>query len=111
MAESTPVKKWKASKDQAHLLARLSGGRLGWAVRANADPQILQARTEALDALNALLREGRAERLTRAGELAKEASELPQLFEFWLVWWRDLLLLKSGDGARIVNADQEATLG
>ncbi len=108
--ERALTEEWKVEKKEAQLLARLSGGRLGWAVRAHADPKILQARAEALDALDALVREGRAERLTRSGELAKAAEELPQLFEFWLTWWRDVLLLQSGDGVRIVNVDREVAL-
>lgn len=97
--------RWKVKRDEAELLARLSGGRIGWAVCAAADAKILAARGEALDALNALLREGIAERITRAGELTKESDELPQLFDYWLMWWRDVLLLQSGDGARVTNVD------
>jgi DNA polymerase III gamma/tau subunit len=70
-----------------------------------------------LDALNALQSEGRAEQLSRAGELAKESEELPQLLEVWLSWWRDLLLLQSGmvagsntDGVRVTNVDREPLL-
>jgi DNA polymerase III subunit delta' len=111
------VEKWRVGEAEARLLARLSGGRLGWAVRASADAKVLQARGEALEALGALLNEGRAERLTRAGDLAKESDELPQLLELWLTWWRDVLLLKSGivlagdgAGARLTNVDREEIL-
>lgn len=105
VVERALIEKWNVSPQDAALWARLSGGRLGWAVRAQGDPKVLGARREALEALNALLHEGRAERITRAGELASDASELPQVFETWLTWWRDLLLLQSGDGARITNVD------
>jgi len=70
----------------------------------------LQARADALGALNRMLNEGRAERLMRAGDLAKDSDALPQLVEQWLTWWRDVLLLQSGDGARIVNVDWEDAL-
>jgi hypothetical protein len=53
----------------------------------------LEARREALDALNMLVSEGRAERITRAEGLAKDSAELPQVFETWQTWWRDVLLL------------------
>jgi DNA polymerase-3 subunit delta' len=104
------VEKWDVAKRDARLLARLSSGRIGWAVRASADPKILETRADALSALKAMLNEGRAERLTRAGDLAKSSDELPQLLELWLTWWRDVLLLQSGDGARIVNVDWEDAL-
>lgn len=115
--EHALVQKWGVEKEQARLLARLSGGRLGWAVRAAADEKILQARTEALDSLDALEGEGLAERLGRAGDLAKEPEILPEILETWLTWWRDLLLMHSGavekgdrDGARITNIDRERFL-
>ncbi len=104
--ERALIEKWQVQEKDARLLARLSGGRLGWAVRASADAKIIAARAEALDALSELLSEGRAERMTRAGDLAKESDELPQLLELWLTWWRDVLLLQSGDGARMTNVDR-----
>lgn len=94
----------------ARLLSHLSGGRLGWAVRAAANPAMLDARREHLDALNAAVNEGRAERLMRAEGLAKKSDELPELLELWLGWWRDVLLVQSGDGARITNIDRQAIL-
>lgn len=99
------VEKWSAEPAEAQLLARISGGRLGWAVRALNSPNVLETRREALDALNALVREGRAERITRAEKLAKDSSELPQVFETWQTWWRDVLLLSNEQDARITNVD------
>ncbi len=96
--------------EQAHLLARLGGGRIGWSIRASADPQLVQARERALDNLSGMLDEGRAERLARAGELASESDTLPELLQTWLTWWRDLLLIQSGDRERINNLDREAAL-
>jgi DNA polymerase-3 subunit delta' len=110
------TKKWKVSAQDAQLLARLSSGRLGWAVRSAVDKSILARRDEALNALNALEGEGRAEQLSRAEELAKEPEELPDVLEAWLSWWRDLLLLQSetipegGRAARITNVDREPQL-
>jgi DNA polymerase III subunit delta' len=115
--EGALVGKWNVPAQTGRLLARLSGGRLGWAVRAAGDARILKARAEALAALDALEGEGRAEQLSRAGELAKDSDELPQVLEVWLTWWRDLLLLQSGivsegggDGARVTNVDREPLL-
>lgn len=98
------------AQDSARLLSRLSGGRLGWAMRAASNPAMLAARREHLDALNAVVNEGRAERLMRAEVLAKKSDELPELLELWLGWWRDVLLIQNGDGARITNIDHQSTL-
>ncbi len=66
---------------------------------------MLESRREALESLNALVRQGRAERITSAGGLAKEAGELPQVFETWQTWWRDLLLLAHNQAPRVTNVD------
>jgi DNA polymerase-3 subunit delta' len=108
--EAALVEWWSVAPESARLLARLSGGRLGWAVRASADAARLDTRRAYLDALRMVLNEGRAERLTRAGDLAKGADELPELLEQWMSWWRDVLLMQSGDGTRITNVDCEDTL-
>lgn len=103
--ERALIEKWNANESDAQLLARISGGRLGWAVRALNAPHVLETRREALDAVNALVREGRAERITRAEKLAKDAAELPQVFETWQTWWRDVLLLSNNQDARVTNID------
>ncbi len=104
------IEKWNADAADAQLLARISGGRLGWAVRALNAPQLLETRRAALDALNVLVREGVAERIARAEKLAKSPGELPQLLEMWQTWWRDALLLSQNENARVTNVDYAAPL-
>lgn len=106
------VERWQVDPEEARLLAHLSGGRLGWSVRASADRLLLDSRNARLDVLNGVLAEGRAERLSRAGDLAKdsEKDKLPELLEEWLGWWRDVLLVQNGDAARITNVDRAETL-
>ncbi len=108
--ETALIERWRVQPATARLLAHLSGGRLGWAVRASADARMLDARNAYLDALNATLREGRAERLLRAESLVKDAEKLPELLEYWLGWWRDVLLVLEGDGARVTNIDRSDAL-
>jgi DNA polymerase III subunit delta' len=105
--EAALIEQWRADPASARLLARLSAGRLGWAVRANENRALLDARTQQLDELNAAINEGRAERLLRADTLAKKGDDLPELLETWLGWWRDVLLIQNGDGSRITNVDRE----
>jgi len=103
------VTRWNVARDQAQLLARLSGGRMGWAVRASADGKLLEARRLHLEALDAILHEGRAERLTRAEKLAK-SDDLLQMLDAWLGWWRDVLLIQTGDDMRVTNIDHATPL-
>ena len=104
------IERWHIEPALAQLLAHLSGGRLGWAVRASTDHTLLDARREYLDSLNLVLNEGRAERLTRAGDLVKETDALPELLEQWIGWWRDVLLIQNGEGARVTNVDRAENL-
>ncbi len=108
--ETALVERWHVEPTSAHLLARLSNGRLGWAVRASMDHKILKSRQVYLDALDAVLHQGRAERLTFAGDLVKEKEALPELLEYWLGWWRDILLIQNGENSRITNIDRETAL-
>lgn len=108
--ERALVDKWHAEPEQARLYAHLAGGRPGWAVRALESPRLVQDRQAALEALLALLGEGRAERLTRAESLAGDSAELPQLLDTWLTWWRDVLLVSQGQTERITNVDYAGAL-
>ncbi len=110
--ERALIERWQADPATARLLAHLSGGRLGWAVRANQDAKLLATRNQHLQTLDAALSEGRAERIMRADGLAKEKNkdDLPEMLELWLGWWRDVLLIQTGDGARVTNVDRLETL-
>jgi len=108
--EAALVEQWRADPAPARLLARLSAGRLGWAARANENCALLDAHNQQLDELNAAINEGRAERLLRADTLAKKGDDLPELLETWLGWWRDVLLIRNGDGSRITNVDRADAL-
>ncbi len=100
------VEHFGADPAQASLLARLSGGRLGWAVRALQDPTLLEQRTQALDMLETLLTQNRAGRFAQAEELAKEKLALIALLELWQTFWRDLLLMTEDTALAPVNADR-----
>ena len=108
--EGALIERWHVEPALARLLAHLSGGRLGWAVRASTDHSLLNTRSECLDSLNQVLAEGRAERLTQAGDLVKETDGLPELLEQWIGWWRDVLLIQNGEAARITNVDRVENL-
>jgi len=90
---------------QAQLLARLSGGRLGWALQAAEDELLLRRRQQDLDRLSRLLTAGRVERLASAHEVSGDPAGARQLVELWTCWWRDVVLF--GQGAEgLVNSDQ-----
>jgi DNA polymerase-3 subunit delta' len=97
--ESALLEGWKATEDQAHQLAHLSGGRLGLAVRLLSDPHLLALRQEQLDALESLLHQDRTGRFLYAERMArkKRGTAIVDTLELWLGWWRDVVLIAGGD--------------
>lgn len=103
-----------ASPEQAELLAHVSGGHVGWAMRALANPMLVETRGQHLGAFLEHAMAGRMERLAYAEQLAAEFGRQPESavadLELWLTWWRDVLLTKNGAGDRVVNHDRQREL-
>jgi DNA polymerase-3 subunit delta' len=91
---------------QAQLLARLAGGRLGWAFRASQDAAVLHQRQEDLAQLVRMLSADRVERLDLAWKISRDPLASRALIELWTTWWRDLLLVCSRGEGQIVNIDR-----
>ncbi len=91
-------------------LARLSGGRLGWAVLASQDESIVEAREEALTTAEAMASATLAERFAFAGTLGggytKDRAGVQSTLEAWEAWWRDLLVVAAGRTHEVVNLDR-----
>lgn len=96
--------------DQAALLARVSGGRIGWALRALSDPELLDQRRQALDLLEEVLGLNRAGRFALADNLAKDKPALVTLLELWQTYWRDALLIATHSGLEPTNIDRALAL-
>ncbi len=105
---------YEISEQKADLLARLSEGCIGWALRAVQDERLLEERTQGLNTLIALTNATSKQRLTYAAELAaqfgKAREEMEKVLTLWVNWWRDLLLLKGGNSKFITNIDQKSAL-
>jgi DNA polymerase III subunit delta' len=96
--------------EQARLLARLSAGRLGWAVNAHADAKLWQERGQRLDDLQALAGQNDFERLSYFDDLSRQPALIEQTLGLWATWWRDLLLVQQGLAAAVVNLDRQDQL-
>ena len=97
--------------ERAELIARISGGRPGLALRLVQDESLLVSRKEYMqDCLN-LLDNERIERmlfvekLTRGRERAEAKSELRTELSYWLSLWRDVLLVSLGSDVLLTNPD------
>jgi DNA polymerase-3 subunit delta' len=104
-------KHWSADLAQAELLAQLAGGRLGWAIRALADQELLTRREHHFQELLELLAGSRVDRLAYAHKVSRDPVMLKEILTQWLIIWRDLLLLQSGTAqAKIMNLDWQDAL-
>jgi len=90
--------------EQARLLAHLSDGRPGYALRLADDRKTLDFRTEKLDDLVRLLSAKRRERFDYAEKLAKDKDAFRQTLLIWLSYWRDVMLKTSGAQTALSNA-------
>lgn len=101
---------WGVEREQAHLLASLSQGRMGWAIAASRDDTMLRSREKYFVALEQALREERTQRMGLAQQLCQNPQALPDVFDLWQSWWRDLMLAKSGNIQALTNLDRKQTL-
>jgi DNA polymerase III subunit delta' len=115
---------WSIEPERARLLAHISGGRTGFALRLAQDAALLEERQGWLEDLAQLLPANRVERfsyiesfLKDAGkkDLAKSADQgkppeqkevFYNMLVVWLSLWRDVLLNASGASAPPANLDQ-----
>ncbi len=103
--------RWNVEPDRAALLAQLSAGRIGWAVRAVEDESLLTERTELLDTLEKLIGQSRVGRFAVADALSKEKDSLPTALELWQSYWRDVLLVSHSTVTPITNRDRKHAIG
>ncbi len=103
-----------ATADNARLLARLSGGRPGWAIDALNDPKVLERRRDVLDTARSLARLPVADRMDLAEKLSdafkRDRDAVLRQLDEWAAWWRDVLLAQSGAADRIANLDRDEEL-
>lgn len=92
--------------EQARLLAHISGGRPGFALRLHAEPERLEQRQAWLEDHARLLRATRVERFAYAENLAKDKETLRAVLPVWLSLWRDVLLAAAGAQAPLANLNR-----
>lgn len=101
---------WGVPEEQAGLLARLAGGRPGWAIRALQEEGLLEERSTLLNELVSLLRADRIARFDYAAGLSRSRERIGKTLLLWQTWWRDVLLIASGSRTPVLNADFEELL-
>jgi DNA polymerase-3 subunit delta' len=110
LIETTLQQRYQASIERSRLVSRLAAGRLGWAINALAAPDALEQRNQYLLDLTELLPQNEAYRLDYAQRTLQGNAMLDELFQQWLIWWRDVLLLHHHFSEGIVNIDWQEKL-
>ena len=102
---------WHVPAEQAAHLARISGGRMGWAIRAATEATYHRRMEDALALLLNLLHQDLPARFDTAQALVRDASvNVDETLEYWLTGWRDVLLIQTGNAERAVHQQHHAAL-
>ncbi len=98
--------------ERAKLIARLSQGSLGAAISASADENFFLSRENTITDICSLACSNPGERLSYVSSLEKtighseQKKVVEQLLACWIIWWRDVMLIKSNCSGDIVNLDK-----
>ncbi len=107
LVASELMARYQAELEKAREVARLSGGRPGWAFRAMSEPELLERRAERLSAIEAVVHGSLEERFEYASRQAaiflRDREAVRQELDLWLGWWRDVLVVKEGAPDFAVN--------
>ena len=89
-----------AEEEAAEEIARLSEGRIGWAISTIADPSVLEEIEEKVTTVETVVRAGLEARFDYAEKLARAFSRdrdgVRDELAVWLEWWRDMMIVKAG---------------
>lgn len=109
--EQALAERWHVPAQEAERLARISGGRMGWAVRAATDPEYHQRMDSAIATLIEALKHDVPSRFDIAQTLVRDAAiNLDEVLEYWLSGWRDVLLIQTENRASITYLEHRETL-
>ena len=95
---------------RAKLIAHISGGRMGYAIRLIENDALLETREERLNDLLNLMPASRVEKFKYADQLSKDKDALRQTILRWLSYWRDVMLRTAQAGTPLVNVDRNVEI-
>ena len=102
--------RWEVDPQEAALLAALAAGRMGWAIQAVEDEDLLSERKAQLEALTKLPLASKVQRFDIAQKLSTDTDKARNVLELWLLWWRDMVLAANQCLDLTVNVDMRDTL-
>jgi len=94
---------------EARLIARLAQGRLGWALQAVANPELIRVRNEDLNQMIRIMTSSLEIRFEVASQISRlfyhNRSEAGNTLNTWKSLWRDMLIIKYGNETDVENLD------
>src|SRR5579864_3344131 len=102
--------RWQVEPDEVTLIAALAAGRIGWAVQAVEDEDMLTERQAQLETLAKLPAAGKVQRFEVAQRLSADGDKIRGILELWLLWWRDMVLAANNSLDLIVNVDMQGLI-
>jgi len=112
--EHALVERYRTRPEDAHVLARLSSGCMGWAVQTSVNTDAILHRRELIETFINITKADRSEKFSysasMANQFSKNRTEVLKSLAVWISWWRDLLLIKGGCHEIITNIDHRETL-
>ena len=104
------IQDWDTEPEEADLIAALAAGRMGWAVQAAEDEDLLTQRKAQLDLLTKLPSASRVQRFDLVQRISGDSDKVQSLLELWLLWWRDMVLAANTCLDLTVNVDMRPLL-
>jgi DNA polymerase-3 subunit delta' len=101
---------WEVEPQEAALIAALAAGRMGWAIQAVKDEDMLTERKAQLETLSKLPTVSKVQRFDIAQRLSSDTEKARAVLELWLLWWRDMVLAANTCLDLTVNVDMRDTL-
>lgn len=102
--------RWQVADEDAALISALAAGRMGWAVQAVEDEDLLRERQAHLEMLTRVPELNTVRRFDIAQKLSAEGDKIQSMLELWLLWWRDLIFAANHCSELIVNVDMRPVL-
>jgi DNA polymerase-3 subunit delta' len=114
LIEKELIARWNVESEKAKLLSRLSAGCPGWAVTMSYDTQLLQQRNDRLEEWIEIMDADFDVRFTFVAKITERYTQnrdtLQQKLTLLRDWWRDVLLVKSGNNEAVTNIDRKDML-
>lgn len=98
-------KKYPEHADKTDFAIKFSGGVFGKAEKILTDESFMPLREKALDRLPDLISKNAAAAYDIAEYLEENKDEVDLIFEFWLSFFRDIMLIQNGGRGLILNSD------